>query len=99
MVKELKMMNLPADSELAVWLRDARRAGTPVMVDTGDTVYALSIEVITDKTATPTAVDVARSEAGIREAAGAWKDLVDPDAFKAYISERRQTSSRPAVRL
>jgi len=30
--------------------------------------------------------------------AGAWKGLVDAEAFKAYIRERRKTKNRPSVR-
>jgi hypothetical protein len=32
-------------------------------------------------------------------AAGAWKGLVDAEAFKAHIRERRRTKNRPSVRL
>jgi hypothetical protein len=99
MAKELKTVKLPADSELALILKDATRAGAPVVVDTGDVVYSLAIGVVTARTATPTAEEVVRSEEGIRKAAGRWKDIVDADAFKAYIRERRRTSSRPPVRL
>jgi hypothetical protein len=35
---------------------------------------------------------------GIREAAGSWAGLVDAEAFKAYIRERRRTKNRPSVR-
>lgn len=45
----------------------------------------------------PSAEQVARSIAGIRAAAGSWKDI-DTEAFKAYIRERRRTSSRPPIR-
>jgi hypothetical protein len=99
MSSDVKTVKLPADSELAVVLKDAMRAGTPVVVDTGEVAYSLSIGVVATKTATPSADTVARSEEGIRQAAGRWKDLVDADAFKAYLRERRRTSSRPSVRL
>ena len=45
----------------------------------------------------PSAEQVARSVEGIRRAAGSWKDI-DAEAFKAYIRERRRTSSRRPVR-
>ena len=32
-------------------------------------------------------------------AAGAWKGIVDGEACKAYIRERRRTKNRPSVRL
>lgn len=31
------------------------------------------------------------------QAAGSWKGLIDAEAFKAYISERRKTKNRPSV--
>lgn len=34
---------------------------------------------------------------GIREAAGGWSGLVDAEAFKAYIRERRRTKNRSPV--
>jgi hypothetical protein len=46
----------------------------------------------------PTAAEIARSRAGILAGAGSWKNL-DAEAFKAYVRERRRTSSRPPVRL
>jgi hypothetical protein len=41
---------------------------------------------------------IARSRAGILAAAGSWKEL-DVEAFKRYLRERRETSSRPPVEL
>ena len=47
----------------------------------------------------PSAEQVARSIAGIRKAAGSWKD-VDVEALKADLRERRRTAKRrPPVRL
>jgi len=99
MESDVKTVKLPADSELARALDEATRAGAPVVVDTGEMVYSLSIGVVSAKTATPTADEAARSAEGIRKAAGRWKDLIDAEAFKAYIRERRRTSNRPPVRL
>ena len=45
----------------------------------------------------PSAEQVARSIEGLRRAAGSWKDI-DAEAFKAYIRERRRTSSRRPAR-
>ena|SRR5579884_1854909 len=47
----------------------------------------------------PTPEQVARSIAGIREAAGGWQGLVDADSFTSYIRERRRTANRPSVSL
>lgn len=45
------------------------------------------------------AAKVAQSKDGILQATGGWKDIVDTEAFKAYIYKRRRTSSRPSVHL
>jgi uncharacterized protein (DUF433 family) len=57
-----------------------------------------AVERVSDEDRAPSLEDVARSRAGIREAAGSWKDI-DTEAFKAYIKERRQTANRPSVKL
>jgi hypothetical protein len=57
-----------------------------------------AVERIGDEDAAPSQEDVARSRAGIREAAGSWKGI-DTTAFKAYIKDRRQTANRPSVKL
>jgi uncharacterized protein (DUF433 family) len=57
-----------------------------------------AVERLGDEAAAPSREDVARSRAGIREAAGSWKDI-DTAAFKAYINNRRQTANRPSVKL
>lgn len=33
------------------------------------------------------------------QAAGSWKGLIDAEAFKAYLRERRKTANRPSVTL
>jgi uncharacterized protein (DUF433 family) len=57
-----------------------------------------AVERVSDEAAAPSPEDVARSRAGIREAAGSWKDI-DTEAFKAYIAERRHTANRPSIKL
>lgn len=47
----------------------------------------------------PSAEQLRRSIDGIRKATGGWKDLVDSDAFTAYIRQRRRTANRPSVKL
>lgn len=100
MVVSKRLRVLP-DSELSSLLHDALVSGEPVLVDTGETIYRLGIESAATATPTghsPTAESVERSRRGIREAAGSWGDI-DAEAFKQYIRERRQTSSRPPVDL
>ncbi len=43
--------------------------------------------------------DPERARASILAASGAWKGVIDAEAFKAYIRERRRTKNRPSVQL
>jgi len=52
-----------------------------------------------EATIVPSPAEAVRSKEGILKAAGRWKEIVDAEAFNAYIYERRRTSSRPPVRL
>jgi hypothetical protein len=47
----------------------------------------------------PSPERVARSIAGIRQAAGGWHDLIDADAFTEYVRRRRRAAGRPSVTL
>ena len=51
-----------------------------------------------DRLHEPASNEIERSIAGIRAAAGTWRDI-DAEAFKSYVAERRRTSSRPPVGL
>jgi hypothetical protein len=96
-----KTLHVSPESELGVLLHDALEAGEPVIIDTGDAVYRLDVEStarVTDQRRRPSPGEVERSRAGVREAAGSWRDI-DADALKAYIRERRQTANRPPVEL
>ncbi len=97
-----KTLRVSPDSELSVSLHDALASHESLVVDTGDARYRLDIasaQPIEPSTpGRPTPEETERSRAGIREAAGSWRDI-DTDAFKAYIRERRWTGSRPPVEL
>jgi hypothetical protein len=99
-----KRLRVPSDSELSRVLSEAAMTGAPVVVDTGEVVYTLDIgSARTTATAEPSHEkpspdQVALSIDGIRKAAGSWRDI-DAEAFKAYIRERRRTSSRPPIIL
>lgn len=107
MAKALKRITVNPDSELGLLIKDAAALNERVLVDTGEAVYAIRIDpeigdeigpsgAVTGRL--PSAEQVARSEAGIRAAAGSWKD-VEIEEFKAYIAERRRASNRPSVEL
>src|SRR4051794_3538103 len=108
MQQEQKRLRVSPDSELGLLLKDAVRSSEPVLIDTGEAVYALSIDTTSHEQTTAertiarqalTPDEIASSQEGIRQAAGGWKGNVDVDTFKAYIVERRRTSSRPPVEL
>jgi hypothetical protein len=99
MVAEPKRIKVPPGSELALLIKDALNAGEPILIDTGEAVYPLYVgEAFTEAERRPSLEDIARSEEGIRKAAGSWKDF-DVEAFKADLYERRRASRRPPVRL
>ena len=105
MVTTQKPIHVPADSEFGIALRDAAMSGGSVIVETGGATYTVDVEL--DSRAQPEGAtrrkpspeEVARSIEGIERAAGSWVGLVDGEAFKAYVRERRRTSSRPPVKL
>jgi hypothetical protein len=96
-----RTIRVPPDSELSMLLHDAMTSGELVLIDTGDAVYRVGVESARRVDPTrqrPAAEELERSRAGIREAAGSWRDI-DAEAFKAYIRERRRTANRPSVEL
>lgn len=97
-----KTLRVLPDSELSMSLHNALESRESLVVDTGDAVYRLEIEsarpIDPSTQGRPTPGEIERSRAGIREAAGSWRDI-DVDAFKAYVRERRRTASRPSVEL
>lgn len=94
MTAEPDRIRIPPDSDLA---RGIKSAGESILVDTGERTYRLTIDP--EALSPPSIAEVAQSQAGIREAAGGWEGLVDAEAFKTYIAQRRRTRNRPAVRL
>ena len=104
MAKEAKniTVHVAPDSELALRLKEAEQTGAPLIIDTAEAVYHLSLGQTEPSTqpagrGQPAAL-AAQSQEGIRQAAGSWK-IVDVAAFKAYLAERRRTPGRPPVRL
>ena len=96
MTEERTRLTLPAESDVARTIKAASETTGRLVVDTGEAIYRLSVNRI-DRPA-PTDDAVAVTIAGMRAAAGSWRDI-DAEAFKAYITERRRSSARPSVRL
>jgi hypothetical protein len=94
MAKEPTTIHVEPGSELAELLA---RAGTlPVLLETEGAIYRL--DRMPKEATLPTPEEVSRSRAGILKAAGSWKDI-DTEKFKAYVSRRRRTATRPSIRL
>ena len=85
------------ESEVAALIADMIAAGKPLEIVVGEERYTLELAAKTRKRPDPETVK--RSIAGIKAAAGGWKD-VDVDGFLEYIYERRDAvSTRPPVKL
>ncbi len=97
----IRTLRVHPDSELSHLLHDAVESGELVTIETGDAVYRIGVESAGPAGPTrrsPTGEEIERSRAGIREAAGSWRDI-DAEAFKDYIRARRRTANRPSVEL
>ena len=108
MHKELKRITVKPDSELGVLIKDAATPHASFLVTIDGVAYFIDVEIVGSEETevvsgaarrVPDPDEVARSQEGIRQAAGGWKDIVDAEEFKAYIANRRRTSSRPRVEL
>jgi hypothetical protein len=98
MVHARKPIRIEPGSELDRLLDEAGEA--PLDLDRNGVHYRLQrVDTLLPAHIPPTREDVARSIVGIQQATGGWKDIVDTDAFAAYIQERRRTANRPSVRL
>ena len=104
---ERKRITVAPDSELGLLLKDAVASHESLLVDTGDVVYVVAVDTAAGDSPgdnagalrrVPSPDEVARSQEGIRQSAGSWKDIDIAD-FKAYLAERRRSSSRPPVEL
>jgi hypothetical protein len=101
MAKTADKIVVAPDSEIARLVKQASDARVPLLVDTGDGLYRVQVwPTIAHEQPTPThdgrptPEQVEGSREGIRRSAGGWVGLVDGEAFKAYIRERRKTPSR-----
>jgi hypothetical protein len=94
MAKEPMKIQVEPGSELAELL--ARAGAMPVLLETEGAIYRL--DRMPKEATLPTPEEVSRSRAGIVKAAGSWKDI-DTEQFKAYVSRRRRTATRPSIRL
>lgn len=101
MVAETKVIRVEPDRALARLIEEA--AGRPVRLELGDAVFRLEREARVEPSAEAPAgsiwegYDPEAARAGTLAVAGSWRGLVDGEALKAYIRERRKTKHRPSV--
>lgn len=94
MVSEPRTIDIEPGSELDRLLDEA--AARPLRLVRGDERFRLESEPAGNDIWA--GYDPEKARQGILAAAGSWQNLVDADAFKAYIRERRKTKNRPSVR-
>jgi hypothetical protein len=91
------------ESELADALRKATH-GEALYIEAQVEIFALAVRAIgsvseSEPRESPSPGQVERSIAGLRKAAGGWRDLVDADALLEYTYAGRRTGNRPPVSL
>jgi len=80
-------------SELALLIKDAEKAGSPLVVDTGDTIYRLAI---TSKAkAEPKSK---RLKDQLMSFAGVWRDLDGDELLARLDRARHESPPSPPVR-
>ena len=101
MAKELRPLDISNVPELLRLVEEVRKSEEPRVLrrDGEDLAILFPVKPPRRRARKASADEVARSKDGILKAAGGWKEIVDAEAFKAYIYERRRTSSRPPVHL
>ncbi len=93
MVTESKPIVIEPGSELDALLRDAEQL--PLLLERDGVRYRLE----RDDDDIWAGYDPERARAAILAASGAWNGVIDAEAFKAYIRERRRPWTPPSARL
>ncbi len=96
MADAIKRIPVSPDGELARELQTIDTSAGAVVFDTGIALYEVFVSGRAPER--PDDERVARSSAGIRAAAGSWKDI-DVAALEAYQRKRRKLHTRPPVDL
>jgi hypothetical protein len=80
-------------SELAHLLREAEKAGSPVLIDTGEEVYRLHVG------STVSEPKSKRFKSRLLSFAGVWKDLNGDELLERLDKARHESPPSPPVRL
>lgn len=99
MAAERQAVQIDPDSELGERLAGAAESHQFVLVDAGETRYALTVTRVDagDVSERSEAERIARTIAGIRRATGGWAGLVEFDALLEDIYSRRRAVSMRRV--
>ncbi|MBI2907733.1 MAG: hypothetical protein HYX92_08775 [Chloroflexi bacterium] len=101
MARDLKRIDSGNVLELLRLVEEVRESDEPRVLgrDSEDLAILTPVKPPERRAERLSADEVARSKEGILRAVGGWKNIVDAEAFRDYIRERRRTSSRPPVHL
>lgn len=91
-----EMVDISEMPELLALVERARTTGVPLELRRGGETMAQLTPPASAKRRRARRVPTQADIEAFRSAAGSWHD-VDVEAFKAYIRERRDASSRPPV--
>lgn len=94
MAKEFKRIKVAPGTELARLLEEAAEA--PLLLEKNGDLYRLS-RAETGQEDVWADYDPEAALAGIRAAAGSWKDI-DPEVLKAFVYRAREEGTQPADR-
>lgn len=94
MASEPKVIDVEPGGEIDRLLDEA--AERPLRLVRGDRSFRLDVEPVEEDIWAN--YDPERARQSTLAFAGAWKGLVDAEAFKDYVQARRKTKNRPSVR-
>ena len=107
MASEARTIDIADISDLGTLVDEVRRSRTPRILrrDGEDIAVLMPLTRTAQLTSArrarlhpPTTTEIARSQAGIRTAAGSWKE-VDVDNLKEDLARQRAVVTRPPVEL
>jgi hypothetical protein len=98
MAEDHQTMDISNNPDLLRLVEEVRRSNSPLVLRQDDQEIAVILPLANGKPRRGKRAKTQADYEAFLAAAGSWKD-VDVEAFKAYIRERRDASSRPPVDL
>ncbi|MGI8690174.1 MAG: hypothetical protein ACR2M3_16480 [Thermomicrobiales bacterium] len=99
MASERETIDISNNPDLLRIVETMRQHNTSAVLTNGTEHVAVVIPVGEAPRRRGTRVKTQADRDAFLQAAGSWKGLIDAEAFKAYIRERRKTANRPSVKL